>query len=48
MREAIRLTVFVLWCGLIASCAMPAQDTGGSVDRLPSSTGNGRRCGLTK
>ena len=34
MREAIRLTVFVLSCGLIASCAMPAQDSGGSVDRL--------------
>jgi hypothetical protein len=34
MRQAIRMTVFVLWCGIIASCAMPAQDTGGSVDRL--------------
>ncbi len=34
MREAIRLAVFVLWCGLIASCAMPAQDSGDSVDRL--------------
>ena len=34
MREAIRLTVFVLSCGLIASCAMPAQDSGGSGDRL--------------
>lgn len=34
MREAIRLAVFVLWCGLIASCAMPAQDSIDSVDRL--------------
>ena len=34
MREAIRLTIFVLSCVLIASCAMPAQDNGGSVDRL--------------
>jgi hypothetical protein len=34
MREAIRLTVLLLSCGLIASCAIPAQDGGGSVDRL--------------
>src|SRR6266851_3173692 len=34
MREAIRMTVLLLSCGLIASCAMPAQDGGGSVDRL--------------
>src|SRR6267143_1942561 len=33
MREAIRLAVFLLSCGLIASCAMPAQDED-SVDRL--------------
>ncbi len=34
MREAIRLTVYLSSCGLIGSCAMPAQDGGGSVDRL--------------
>jgi hypothetical protein len=33
MREAIRLTVFLLSCGLMASCAMPAQDEGLSVER---------------
>ena len=33
MREAIRLTVFVLSCGLMASCATPAHDSGGSVER---------------
>jgi ketosteroid isomerase-like protein len=34
MREAIRLVAFVLWCGLIASCAIPAQDNGDAVDQL--------------
>ena len=34
MPEASVLTVFLLSCGLIAPCAMPAQDGGGSVDRL--------------
>ena len=34
MREAIHPAILVLWCGLIASCAMPPQDRGGSVDRL--------------
>ena len=33
MREAIRLTVFLLSCGPIASCAMPGRDGGGAVDR---------------
>src|SRR5262249_8993310 len=34
MREVMRRTVLLLYCGLTASCAMPAPDGGGSVDRL--------------
>ncbi len=34
MRAAIRVTVFLLSCGLIAPCAMPALEGGGSVDPL--------------